>query len=267
MLNTEYLIKNITKCFKNVSKDIINAVKLRQSREFNFNNFIDQLKNKVKSNFEFYFQDACKIYFDSIPSKSDHEYIAVSLDDLDNLQNGLNMFGFIILYRNLNFKLSIIYTPEQQDKIIIKNENFYKEDFSENLQIIKINKRHKKILAITYISEKTIELAKKLEINFHDILALRSQSYILYLLILGKVDLVYFNTKNLIMHSFLEHMLQNLMNNIRPIDIKFSKITKDYIAKKDDTLKAVKHNNTDNSWVFAYENGDYIINFSSSILI
>ncbi|MFO1129895.1 MAG: hypothetical protein U1E31_00750 [Rickettsiales bacterium] len=249
MLNTEFLIKNINKCFKNVPRDILQAVKLRQAKEFNFDNFILQLKNKVKSNFEFYFKDICKVYFDEVPNILDHEYIAISLSesDLKNLENGLDLFGFVILYRNFNYKLSIIYIPSNQEKIIIKNENFYKEDISENLHIIKINKRNRKTLAVDTFSDKIKILIEKLAINQEDVLILRSQIYSLFLLMQGKIDIVYFNTNNSIIHAFLEHMLQNLVNKVNNLDIAL-----------------IKQSKSEQDWISAYENGDYIINFSNN---
>lgn len=210
MLDTQYLLDNLPKCFKSTARDYVAISNMRISKHANVDNFLKGLKNKIYENFQFHFEIACPIYLDTLPEKEDHEYIAISLQDFDNIKKGLGFFGALIIYRNDKYKLSVLYLPITFEKIVLKNERFYSYDAEGKAFNCSPKKRKCKNLGLDQYTPNLPNLIKNLNIPHDQVYILGSKIYILFLLLQNKIDLVFFESKDPIMDKFLIHLSENI---------------------------------------------------------
>ncbi len=209
MLEIQYLLDTIHKCFKYVPRDIAEMAKMRLSLHSRRDDFLEKFKKKIYDNFVYNFPE-CEIYVDELPSVENDQYIAISLADSDSMQNGSEFFGAVILYRNMEYKLSMLYLPLTSDKILLRNGRIYSYDVEGRAFNIMPKKRTGKILATNNYNVSLQKIVSDLDIPENQVFILGSKIYSLFWLFKNKVDIICFKVQDPILQVFLDHFAENL---------------------------------------------------------
>jgi len=235
MINFEYLLQAVNKCFKYAHRDALEMIKLRSSHSTRLEEFSNKSRNKIINLIDQELRPLCEdIYFDEIPLDK-KEYISISFEEFGLFSKGLSNFGICLIYRNLNKKYSFIYIPEVHAKIILKDENIYKEDITGKLELIKIKSRPRNLVGLCNLTSDIDQIIDKLNLDKDKILILGSKLYILFCLIEGHLDIVYFRSHNQILSEVIKH-LDEIIDFKAPLNpLTFN--PKKYILNKDQNNK------------------------------